>query len=153
MIERFETITTQVAKISRNICRIKNEEMSNFNLKGLYVSCLYYLYKNNSPMTAKDLCDVCDEDKAAVSRSLAMLENEGYISCESKSEKRYKSPIVLTEKGKEVAEDVSKKIDEMVDLAGVGITEEDRVIFYRCLATISDNLQKICDNYGENKWV
>lgn len=53
-------------------------------------------------ITATDLCERCEEDKATVSRSLDYLENGGYLVCESKSAKRYKSPLRLTEKGKEI---------------------------------------------------
>ena len=95
MKERFETFTTQIAKISRAIRRIKTEEMKDFNLKSPHVSCLYYLFKNES-LTAKQLCDICDEDKAAISRSIEYLEKNNYLICDSKTEKRYKSPIMLT---------------------------------------------------------
>ena len=98
MEERFETFTVLIARISRSIKRIKAEEMADFELKGPHVSCLYYLSQQDS-MTASELCERCDEDKAAISRSLDDLEKNGYITCQSGSGKRYKSPLRLTEKG------------------------------------------------------
>ena len=147
MEERFETFTILISKISRNIRKIKSEEMAEFDLKTPHVSCLYYLYKNNSEMTAKELSNACDEDKAGISRSLDYLENNGYIVCHSNSEKRYKSPLLLTDKGKEVGEKIAKKIDKMVFYASLGITDSDREILYKSLNLISDNLQKVCDSY------
>ena len=152
MEDRFQLLTANIAKMSRYIKRIKSEEMADIEagLKGPHVSCLYYIYKSNGTMTAKEITEVCDEDKAAISRSLDTLEKDGYISCESKTEKRYKSPISLTEKGKDVAVKVVKKIDKIVDLAGVGLSEENRKIFYESLALIGKNLKNLYDSYGEN---
>ncbi len=149
MQDRFNTFTMQIAKISRNIRKIKTEEMSEFNLKSTHVSCLYYLYKNNGTLTAKEISDLCDEDKAAVSRSLDYLEANGYITCDSKLEKRYKSPLVLTEKGKQIGEKVIQKIDGILDISSVGLSESERENFYSALILISDNLQKISNKYGE----
>lgn len=91
MEERFETFTVLIARISRSIKRIKAEEMADFELKGPHVSCLYYLSQQDS-MTASELCERCDEDKAAISRSLDDLEKNGYITCASGAGRRYKSP-------------------------------------------------------------
>lgn len=149
MKELYSIFTLLIAKCNRCIRKLKQEEMGNFSLKGPHVSCLYYLYKNGGPLTLKELCDVCDEDKAQISRALDSLEKDGYIRCDSKTEKRYKSPLFLTDKGLEVSADIVKKIDSIVESAGEGVTEENRVIFYKTLMTISDNLQKMCDKYGE----
>ena len=73
--------------------------MADFELKGPHVSCLYYLSLCEG-MTAAELCERCDEDKAAISRSLDDLEKNGYIACASSAGKRYKSPIRLTERGR-----------------------------------------------------
>lgn len=149
MEERFETFTSQISRISGFIRKIKSEEISYYDLKGSHVSCLYYLYRSETPMTAKELAVACEEDKAAISRTLVSLEESGYIECESKTEKRYNSPISLTNKGKEVGVFIENKIDSILQKAGEGLSEENRKIFYESLALISENLRKICDGYGE----
>ncbi len=150
MEKRFEMFTTLIAQCSRFIKRIKTLEMAEYNLKSLHVSCLYYLYVNDGAMTATELCEICDEDKAYVSRSLEYLEKEDYIISKSKTEKKYKSPIFLTKKGNEVAQIICKKIDKIVNDASTGLLEEDRKTFYSSLMLISNNLKKIIENYGEN---
>ena len=67
MEERFETFTVLITRISRSIKRIKADEMADFELKGPHVSCLYYLSQRDG-MTAAELCERCDEDKAAICR-------------------------------------------------------------------------------------
>ena len=147
MQERFQNFTVLIAKISRNIRRIKTEEMDEFNLKSPHVSCLYYLYKSGS-LTAKELCDICQEDKASISRSIEYLEENGYIECSSNLQKRYKSPLSLTAKGEDIAKKISNKIDSILELASIGLTDEERPILYKSLTLISDNLEKICEKYG-----
>ena len=145
MKERFETFTVLITKISRSIRRIKTEEMGEFSLKAPHVSCLYYIYKAKA-LTAKHLCELCEEDKASISRSLEYLETEGFL-VRSKEDRKYKMPIELTEKGRNAGKIVSQKIDKILESVGEGLTEEEREIFYRCLSLISDNLEKLCGEY------
>lgn len=142
MVDRFESFTVLIAKISRNIRKIKNQEMAEYNLRSAHVSCLYYLYKTEK-ITATELCEKCEEDKATISRTLDYLEKNGFLTCDSKCVKRYKSPLILTEKGKTVAEIIVKKIDLVLEQVSVGLTEEERESFYRSLAIISDSLESV----------
>ena len=150
MQERFQTFTVLLARLNRCIRKIKTEEMSEFDLKSPHVSCLYYLYKADS-LTSKELCDICEEDKANVSRSIEFLEKNGYLVCRSKKEKRYKSPLVLTEKGRATGEHIVRKIDAILEAVGEGVPPEHRELMYRSLSVICDNLQKICDAYDGQK--
>ena len=69
MVERFETFTILLNRINRNIRKIKNKEMANYELRSPHISCLYYLYIFDE-LTSKELCEHCEEDKATISRSL-----------------------------------------------------------------------------------
>ena len=89
MTARFETFTVLINRISRNIRKIKNQEMAEYGLRSAHVSCLYYLYCSNG-LTSTDLCERCEEDKATISRAIEYLEQNDYITCQSKSAKRYK---------------------------------------------------------------
>lgn len=145
MKERFETFTVLINRISRNIRKIKNQEMAEYNLRSAHVSCLYYLYTNKGT-TATDLCERCEEDKATISRALDYLETNGYLICESKSIKRYKSPLILTDKGTEVGKKIADKIIRVLDAISDGLTEEERVAFYRSLSIISESLDAVSKN-------
>ena len=142
MQERFETFTVLINRISRNIRKIKIQEMAEYQLRSAHISCLYYLYSGGQ-MTATDLCERCEEDKATISRALDYLETNGYLRCESKSAKRYKSPLILTEKGSEAGRKISEKIDRVLDEISVGLTEEERAAFYRSLSIISESLDAV----------
>ena len=113
MEERFETFTVLINRISRNIRKIKNQEMAEYNLRSAHVSCLYYLYICGGA-TATDLCERCEEDKATISRALDFLETNGFLTCNSKCTKRYKSTLSLTEKGTDAAKKIADKIRQIV---------------------------------------
>ncbi len=142
MKERFEIFTVFVNRISRNIRKIKNQEMAEYNLRSAHVSCLYYIFRAEK-ITATELCEKCEEDKATISRALDYLEKNAFIVCESKSAKRYKSPLQLTEKGKVVGKKIADKIDGVLDEIGAALSEEERNEFYRCLSVISDSLESV----------
>ena len=100
-------------------------------------------------MTATELCERCEEDKATISRSLDYLEKNGYIVCRSQSIKRYKSLLALTEKGTSAGKKIADKIDGVLDEISAGLTEEERIAFYRSLSIISDGLEGIADRSDE----
>lgn len=139
MKERFQTFTVLIAKISRNIKKIKNQEMAEYGLRSVHVTCLYFLYSAET-LTATELCDLCEEDKATISRGLDFLEANGYIVCKTNRTKRYKSALTLTEKGMAVGKKITDKIDVILDEICIDLTEEQRTEFYRSLAIISDSL-------------
>ncbi len=145
MQERFETFTVLINRIGRNIRKIKNQEMVEYNLRSSHVSCLYYLYTSGGA-TATDLCERCEEDKATISRAIEYLESNGYITCETKNTKRYKSPLCLTEKGCEAGKKIADKINGVLAAISDGLTEQERVAFYRSLSIISDSLENISKN-------
>ena len=149
MEERFETFTVLIGQISRSIYKLKTMEMAGYDLRSSHVSCLYYLYKMKS-LTAKELCDICAEDKANISRAVKYLEENGYLRCESKRVKRYQSPLILTEKGEEIGKRIAFRIDRILSRACDGVSEEDRRIMYRSLAVIRENLSKLCETYEED---
>ena len=149
MVERFEIFTVLLNRINRNIRKIKNKEMANYELRSPHVSCLYYLYTSEG-LTATELCEKCEEDKATISRSLDYLEKNGYLICKSNSKKRYNSPFELTERGLRAGKRIADKIGAVLDEISAGISDEDRAVFYRSLNIISENIDKVAKSY-ENK--
>ena len=145
MQERFETFTVLINRISRSIRKIKIQEMAEYGLRSAHVSCLYYIYILDNA-TATDLCERCEEDKATISRALEYLESSGFITRAAESAKRYKSPLRLTELGREVGEKIAYKIDGVLDEISGSLTEEERVAFYRSLSIISESLEAVSRN-------
>lgn len=145
MEERFETFTVLINRIRRNMRKIKIREMEEYGLRSAHMSCLYFLYSSDG-LTATELCERCEEDKATVSRVIDHLEANGYLTCASRRAKRYKTPLTLTEKGRAVGKMISNKVDIILDEINDGLSEEERIAFFHSLSKVSNNLQRVADN-------
>ena len=150
MQERYETFTVLINKIHRSIYKLKNREMSAAGLRSAHVSCLYYLYAEDS-LTATELCERCEEDKATVSRALDRLEAEGYVSCKVKAEKRYKAPLYLTEQGRQAGKQIVDKVNEVLEALSTELTEAERLAFYRGLFLICNRLEQVAKSDCEQR--
>ncbi|MCI8885623.1 MAG: MarR family transcriptional regulator [Dorea sp.] len=151
MIHRFEQLTTGVSQIYKNIQRIKKIEMRSLGLKGTHVMCLYFLYSHPDGLTAADLCNLCKEDKAGISRILSDLEEHGFIRyTHPQDKKKYRSKAVLTDSGKKQSRKVNRLILRAVLEGGRDITAKERDIFYRVLFMIAGNLDKFCEELEES---
>ena len=147
MQERFETFTVLINRISRDIRKIKNQEMADYHLRSAHVSCLYYVYSLEN-VTSAELCEHCEEDKATISRAVDYLETNGFL-LRGTSAKRYKSPLLLTEKGRDAGKRIAEKIGGILETVSHALTEKERIEFYRCLSTISRSLEAIVQNNEE----
>lgn len=150
MTQRFEVFTATIAQIYRCIQKIKHMEMKELGLKGGHVTCLFYLGRHPEGLTASELCALCDEDKAAVSRTVADLEARGLVVCDQPAEgRRYRARLSLTEQGSAAASQVDGLIRQAVEQGGHGLTEGQRAAFYAALAKIAANLQAVCAGESE----
>ena len=144
MISKYEIISNSVACISRDIQRLERVEMAKYNLKGPHAQCLLALSRYPEGLIATALCELCEKDKAAISRTVAELEESGLVKRLERNGTHYRAALVLTEAGREAATAVSRKAKQAVELAGEGLTDADREIFYRVLAQFAENLHTIC---------
>lgn len=147
---RFERFTSLIWNINRCIQKIKCYEMEELGLKGNQVQCLFHLKVERKELSSSQLCLLCGEDKAAISRTIKELENKGLVYTAEIENRKYKKPIKLTEEGEKVAEKILAKIDDLFAMGSVGIQEKDREKFYAQLTKIYDNLTEICNNFGGN---
>lgn len=149
MESRYSEFTGLITNINKYIQKIKNFEMDEFGLKGNQVQCLFHLFNSSEELTPVMLCKLCGEDKAAISRTLADLESKGLVIVPNTSDKKYKLPVLLTDKGKFVGTAINQKIDDIWITASVGINESERTNLYKSLNKINENLQEICKKYEE----
>ena len=144
MEARYEVLSGSISCMYHDIQKIERVEMAKYGLKGPHAQCLLAMKKYAEGITAARLCEVCDKDKAAISRILSELAEAGMILRENRNGSRYRAMLRLTEQGKAAANAVMEKARLAVELAGKGFGEEEREIFYRVLSIISGNLHKLC---------
>ncbi len=143
MIERFEKFTYSINGIYRYILKIERGEMEKFGFRGSYALYLAIMSHFPEGITATRLGELSDRDKAGISRIVCEMEQNGLISRQSNRDNFYRAKLILTDKGKEVADYVQDKAIAAVSAAGEGISDENRKIFYECLFTIASNLRRI----------
>lgn len=141
MLERFQTFTVHIAKITRNIRRLKTKTMTELNLKSPHVSCIYYLYPDKV-LSVRELLEICDEDKGAISRSITYLVNNGYIEYEKNENKKYKNKLILTDMGKGCGRLIHERINGILSRTGICIGN-DLDVFYKCLDKLSSELESL----------
>lgn len=144
MIDRFEQFVSYISAIHRDIQRIEREEMEKLGLKGAYAQYLVAMQRYPEGITAADLCEVCDKDKAAVSRAVTEMEKRGLLSRLTDRENQYRAMLRLTEAGRSAAEYVCRKAVSAVQIAAEEIDDETRKALYRALRSVSRQMQYIC---------
>lgn len=143
MLNRFEQFSTVVSGINRYIQKIERDEMVKYGYKGAFAQYLVVLNKYPQGLTLTNLCEICDKDKAAVSRALTELVEKELVFKDIKENKSYKGKYCLTYKGKECAEYVVTKAKMAVSKVGSELSEEQRAVLYSSLEIIAENLKKI----------
>lgn len=144
MISRFEQFSAAISSIYHSIAKIERVEMAKYGLKGPHAQCLIAMGRHPEGITAARLCEVCEKDKAAISRTVAELEAAGMVSRSDPGGKRYRASLTLTDKGREVTKNVNDLVYLAVSQAGSGYDAEKRETFIRVLNLIAGNLQTIC---------
>lgn len=145
MIDRFERFSIGIMEVFRYWHKITADEMEKLGLKGSYCTYFSVLSRFEEGITATQLCELCCKDKADVSRAVADLEKKGYIVKETNGANLYRAKICLTEEGRRAAEYVQNRANLAVSLAGEGISEHDREIFYSAFQSIAEKLEQISE--------
>ena len=150
MITRYELFSSSVSSLSRDIQAIERTEMAKFGLKGPHAQCLLAMLRHPMGITSAQLCDLCAKDKAAISRTIAELEQEGMVERKAKNGSMYRAALKLTAPGEEAASQVEQLARCAVEKAGECLADEERGVMYKTLALIANNLQAICsEGLGE----
>ena len=142
---RFEDFVGIISALNKEIQRIKNAEAHRLGFRGADVMCLYYLVKYPDGLTAAELARLVDVSRAAVSRTVAHLAEDGFVEVGGSDEEasRYRAPIRLTEKGYEAARPLDDIIHRVLDEAGGELALRQRMQMYDSLNHILEKLRTI----------
>lgn len=146
MIHRYEIFSAAIASMHHDVQRIERVEMAKYGLKGPHAQCLLAMSRFPEGVTSVRLCEICDKDKAAVSRIVSELEAAGLLTVEARNGVRYRAVLQLTDAGQAAAKAVCRRAELAVAQAGAGLSDTQREVFYDVLAKIAGNLHAICRN-------
>lgn len=145
MLSRFQQFSYVISEINRQIQKIERDEMIKYGCKGAFAQYLVALLNHPEGLTAARLCQICDKDKAAVSRMVSEMQEKGMVTRSSESTRAYNAPILLTEDGRKAAEHVCMKARAAVKAVGGEMSEEERRVLYSLLDSIAGKLQRLSE--------
>lgn len=143
LTNRFERFSYAISEIDHYWHKIAAEVLDEYGLKG---SCsVYFTVLNRFPagITAAKLGTLCSRNKADVSRVIAQMEEKDFVRRETAGSTPYRARLVLTERGKAVADYINQRAEIAADLASSGLSETQLAAFYDALELIAANLKKI----------
>lgn len=141
MMSRYETFSSMISGIYRSIQKIERDEMVGYGYKGAYAQYLTAMNRASGGMTSAQLCELCDKDKAAVSRVVSEMIEKGLIVREQENARPYRAVLRLTEEGRKAAQFVLRRGQAAVE--AVGIDETTRETLYKSLESIAQSVQEI----------
>ncbi len=136
MLNRFEQFTLAISGIYRTIQKIERREMEQYGLKGGSAQYLVALSRHPEGLTAAQLCELCDLDKAVVSRTVKELEQRGLLTRDSGAT-GYRAKLQLTPAGQQAADFVRERAMAAVEAAGAGLSHAERAAMYAALESIA----------------
>ena len=143
MLSRYEQFTSVISGIYRYIQKIERDEMVKYGFKGSFAEYLIAIDRYEEGITASALSEICEKDKAAISRVIAEMEAKELVYRETNGETRYRARVHLTPKGKDAAEHIRSRAKLAVEIAGKELDAETRAFFYSTLGRIASNLQAL----------
>ena len=144
MLNRFSKFSFSISEIDRCWHKLAAEEMAKYELNSAHAVYLNALYNaDQDGITAAQLGELCGKNKADVSRMVAIMENKGLVKKVATGTNMYRAKLMLTDVGRKAAEHVRERAALAVELAGSGLSADERETFYKALEQITVNLQKL----------
>ena len=142
--ERFREFSGLVSRAEKALQRVKTENVKDYGLRGVHVSCLLALHERPEGLTATALASVCGVDRAQISRVTAELRGLDLV-CEASPgpRRRYRGALELTEEGRAAAAEMAGIVDEKLQRVSGDIPPEELTVFYRVFGAIVERLEKL----------
>ena len=142
--ERFREFSGLVSRAEKALPRVKTENVKDYGLRGVHVSCLLALHERPEGLTATELASVCGVDRAQISRVTAELRGLDLV-CEASPgpRRRYRGALELTEEGRAAAAEMAGIVDEKLQRVSGDIPPEELTVFYRVFGAIVERLEKL----------
>lgn len=152
MLERYEEFTTKINLAYKYIMKIKTHEMNNLDLKAAHLNVMFYLGRNSDGITASELCWLCKEDKAWISKNLNYLKKKKLVEkLNEDKDKTYRAKYSLTADGIKVYKEIINIISFISIKCAEGCSREELDIFYKVFGILIGNLSEFYNRIEDKK--
>jgi DNA-binding MarR family transcriptional regulator len=140
----FDLFSPELVRLAKKLHEMKNQKLTQHDIKVTNARCLCRIAASGEEgMSATQLSQMCDIDKAQISRCMLELIERQYVYRGEEEGKCYKQKYHLTEAGKRITDDLMASALEIRCVLGEGISDEE-------MMTFGDVLDRICANFTKN---
>ena len=142
--ERFEDFSSLISSVHGNIQKLKARYNTQLGLKPVHVFWIYLLRTHPEGMSASELAAAAQSNRSLVSRNINELFDKGIVfTQENSSKRRYGWKLMLTDKGRHLADIISAIAADIQQTVSRDISEEDLITFYRTLKILASSFDKL----------
>ena len=147
--ERFEEFSALISSIYGNIQKLKARYTTQLGLTAVHVLWLYLLRTHPEGMSASELAAAAQSNRSLFSREIDELFDKGIIyTQENGSKRRYGWKLILTDKGRELADIITVIAADIQKTVSRDISEEDLITFYQTLKVLANGFEQL--NQSDN---
>ena len=142
--ERFEEFSALISSIYGNIQKLKARYTTRLDLKAVHVLWLYLLRAHPEGLSASELAAAAQSNRSLVSREIDELFDKGIIyTQESGNKRRYGWKLILTEKGRRLADIIAAIVTDIQKTVSRDIPEENLITFYQTLKVLANSFEEL----------
>ena len=113
MIDLADNLVRQIGLLYRAMMKALEAETAPLGIGSGRISYLFMLYINEG-MTQQEMANRLQADKGAVARTLAQLEDQGYVSRRPDPTDKRVTRVYLTDKSKVLQGDLEKAVERVI---------------------------------------
>jgi len=140
----FNTVST-----SKRISRLLNIKLKPYDIRAEQWTVLKRLYEIDE-INQKDLSERADKDQATVTKILDLLEKRGLVERKPNPNDRRSFLISITDKGKELAKELTPFIEDIFKTITENISEDELKCYVDVLKRLQENIEKCEGTYRED---
>ena len=144
--DRFNRFCSLLCGATKSIQKLKSKYMTHYGLTSAHTMCIRYLDASIDGLTRMELAEMCDIDKAQISRTVNELCAKGYLTETESESNNYRKRLKLTPLGKDTADEINKAIKEIHAFVSKDLDEEQLMTFYTTFDLICTRLKQAEEN-------
>ena len=144
--DRFNRFCSLLCGATKSIQKLKSKYMMHYGLTSAHTMCIRYLDASIDGLTRMELAEMCDIDKAQISRTVNELCAKGYLTETESENNNYRKRLKLTPMGKDTADEINKAVSEIHSFVSNDLDEEQLMTFYTTFDLICTRLKQAEEN-------
>lgn len=146
MINLADNLVRQIGLLYRAMMKALETETAPLGIGSGRISYLFMLYISEG-LTQQEMADRLQADKAAVARTLAQLEDKGYVNRISDPTDKRVTRVYLTDKSKALQGDLENAVERVIDRLKESLLDGEPDVIKQQLKQM---LESLSTHYGSS---